>query len=172
LGTQRFVLRTLLDRARTTRLQAQEAAGDKAYRVADLLADLRQGIFAELNASAKVEPLRRNLQRAYLAQLDERLNAATGPVLPAGLTGVTFPFGNPLDDTRGAVRGELKALATLFAARAAKAGDHSQKAHLEDLRDLALKALDPKVAPNLPPAPMPFRSGFSEEDCWPEYTRP
>jgi len=173
LGTQRYVLRTLLDRARTSRLQAQEtAAADKAYRVADLLADLRTGVFTEVSAGTKVEPLRRNLQRAYLAQLDERLNASTGPAMPAVFTGVVFPFGSPMDDTRAAVRGELRSLATLFGTRAAAAGDRVQKAHLEDLRDLALRALDPKVAPNLPPAQMPFRSGFSEEACWPDYRQP
>ena len=119
-----------------------------------------------------MEPLRRNLQRAYIAQLDERLNASTGPALPAVFTGVVFPFGTPMDDTRAAVRGELKTLAALFTARASSAGDRLQKAHLEDLRDLALRALDPKVAPNLPPAPSPFRSGFSEENCWPDYRQP
>jgi hypothetical protein len=173
VGTQRYVLRALLDRARTSRLQAQEtAAGDKAYRVADLLTDLHAGIFAELTAGTKVEPLRRNLQRAYLAQLDERLNANPGPAMPTGFSGVSFPFGNPMDDTRGAVRGELRSLATLFSTRAATTGDRIQKAHLEELRDLALRALDPKVAPNLPPVQMPFRSGFSEADCWPPYPQP
>ncbi len=173
LSTQRFVLRSLLDRARTSRLQAQEtAAGDKAYRVADLLADLRSGIFTEVAAGARVEPLRRNLQRTYLAQLDERLNASTGPALPVGFTGVTFPFGNAMDDTRAVVRGELKGLASLFKAKAALAGERTQKAHLEELHDLALRALDPKVAPNLAPAQMPFRSGFSEADCWPSYPQP
>lgn len=172
LGTQRYVLRTLLDRARTSRLQAQEiAGGDKAYRVADLLTDLRSGIYSEVIAGTKVEPLRRNLQRAYLAQLDERLNAGTGPALPPTLTGVAYPFGNAMDDTRAVVRGELRGLATLFAAKAATASDRTQKAHLEDLRDLALKAVDPKVAPNLPPAQSPFRSGFAEDTCWPDYTQ-
>jgi hypothetical protein len=122
LATQRFALRALLDRARTSRLQAQEtAAGDPAYRVADLLADLRSGIFTEVSKGAKVEPLRRNLQRAYLAQLDERLNASAGSALPSSYTGVLFPFGLPVDDTRAVVRGELKALATLFKAKAALA---------------------------------------------------
>ncbi|GLH73840.1 glutaminyl-tRNA synthetase [Geothrix limicola] len=172
LNAQRYVLRALLDRARTTRLQTQEiAAGDKAYRVADLLADLRAGIYTEVLSGAKVDPLRRNLQRAYLAQLDERLNAGTGPALPAAFTGVTMPFGNPMDDTRATVRGELKALAALFSAKATAAADRTQKAHLEDLRDLALKAVDPKVAPNLPPAMSPFRSGFSEDNCWPDFTQ-
>ncbi|HEX7554050.1 MAG TPA: protein-L-isoaspartate O-methyltransferase [Geothrix sp.] len=109
---------------------------------------------------------------AALAQLDDRLNANTGSALPSNYTGVTFPFGNAMDDTRAVVRGELKALATLFKAKAALLGDRTQKAHLEELHDLALRALDPKVAPNLPPALSPFRSGFSEADCWPSYPQP
>ena len=174
LSAQRFVLRTLLDRGRTSRLQAQEvAAADKAYRVADLLGDLRAGIFTELQGPAtKVEPLRRNLQRAYLAQLDERLNANPAALLMAGPGGAAFPFGNPMDDPRALVRGELKSLATLFIAKAAATSDRGQKAHLEDLRDLALKALDPKVAPNMPPTPMPFRAGATEDNCWPELIQP
>ena len=172
LGAQRFVLRALLDRARTSRLQAQEAAaGESAYRLADLLNDLRTGIFSEVSAGTKASPLRRNLHRAYLAQLDDRLNAGTGPAMPAAFTGVTFPFGNSLDDTRSAVRAELKALAALFASKAVTTGDRAQKAHLEDLSAIALRALDPKVAPNLPPAQSPFRSGFSEDNCWPDYTK-
>jgi len=171
LATQRSLLRSLLDRARTSRLQAQEiAAGDKAYRVTDLLTDLRAGIFSELSTGTKVEPLRRNLQRAYLAALDERLNAVTGPAFPRAFTGVTFPFGNPMDDTRSVVRAELSSLAALFAAKAAHAAG-PQRAHLEDLRALALKAMDPKVAPNLPPAMSPFRSGLTEDSCWPDYTQ-
>jgi hypothetical protein len=172
LASQRYILRLLFDRARTSRLQAQEAAsGDKAYRLADLLADLRSGIFTEVASGAKVEPYRRNLQRAYLEQLHERLNGPTGPALPAALTGVAFPYGNPLDDTKALVRGELRSLATLFGAKAAATADRTQKAHLEDLKDFALRALDPKLAPNLPPAPMPMRPGFTEDDCWPDDTQ-
>jgi hypothetical protein len=169
LAAQRFVLRGLLDRARTSRLQAQEIQfGDKAYRLSDLLGDLRSGIFTELSSGAKVEPLRRNLQRAYLEQLHERLYAATAPALPVQFTGVTQPFGLPQDDTKAAIRGELKSLATLFGTKAAGTADKFQKAHLEDLRDLALRALDPKVAPALAPVGMPFRPGFTEDRCWPD----
>ncbi len=168
LNAQRAVLRSLLDRARTSRLQAQEmASGDKAYRVGDLLADLRGGIFTELTAGTKVEPYRRNLQRAYLEQLNERLNATAGPSLPGSLTGVNYPLGLPQDDTRAAVRAELKGLQALFAAKARTSADPALRAHLDDLRDLASRALDPKVAQSLPPALPALRPGFVEESCWP-----
>jgi hypothetical protein len=169
LNVQRAAIRSLLDRARTSRLQAQEmAAGDKAYRVTDLFSDLRSGIFSELQTGAKVEPLRRNLQRAYLEQLNERLNGTVVALPPNPFSRVAFPVGIAQDDTRSAVRAELRSLQSLFASKAAAAADKTQKAHLEDLRDFAAKVLDPKVAPTLAPAVPSMRPGIQEDSCWPD----
>lgn len=154
LAQQRGVLRVLLDRNRTARLQAQEAVlGERAYRVDELLADLRAGVFGELASGARIAPPRRNLQRAYVELLAERLN---GPGLPG-------------DDAKAAVRSELKELKTLFGTRAAAARDRVQKAHLEALADASAKALDPKVA-DMPAAPLPFfpRALADDQRCWPD----
>jgi len=153
LAQQRTVLRALLERGRTARLQAQEAAlGDKAYRVDELLADLRSGVFGELSSGARVAPPRRNLQRAYVELLAERLN---GPGLPG-------------DDAKAAIRSELKELKTLFSSRAAAARDRVQKSHLEALADSSAKALDPKVAePASPLFPFFPRALVDELQCWP-----
>jgi hypothetical protein len=164
LNAQRSALRNLLDRGRTLRLQEQESLlGDQAYKLTELLSDLRGGVFTELNApSAKVEPLRRNLQRAYLELLDERLNRP-GPSLPAQLAAF-FPVPPSLpDDTRGALRAELKALQGLAAK---PSGDKATKAHLEDLRDQIAKILDPKLATAAPATSTVFRMGL-DEGCWP-----
>jgi hypothetical protein len=152
LNSQRQVLRGLLERSRTARLQAHEALlGDKAYRVDELLADLRGGVFGELNSSARVQPLRRNLQRAYLEILNERLNTP-GPAT---------------DDAKAAVRAELKSLNKLFAAKASGAGDRVQKAHLDAMLDYTAKSLDPKLAETLSlPAQLP-RPAIDETSCWP-----
>jgi hypothetical protein len=165
LSAQRRSLRILLqDRARTNRLQEHEALlGDKAYRLQDLLADLRAGVFSELSApGARIDTYRRNLQRAFLEVMDDRLNQAAAP-LPA-----VFGPGIPVipDDARGAVTAELKAIQSLAAARAAAAGDKATRAHLEDLKAQIARILDPRL-PH-PPAPpqMPVRNAL---DCWPEY---
>jgi Met-zincin/Domain of unknown function (DUF5117)/Domain of unknown function (DUF5118) len=155
LNSQRSLLRGLLERNRTARLQAHETAlGDKAYRLDELLADLRGGVFGELARGTPVAPQRRNLQRGYLEVLSERLNA---PGTAAG------------DDAKAVVRAEMNGLKTLFAAKARAAGDRVQKAHLEALLDYATKALDPKLAEPMAPAlPLP-RPAFDDTHCWPDH---
>lgn len=153
LASQRQMLRGLLDRTRTTRLLAQEASGGgQAYRLDELLADLRSGVFGELNRGAKVAPLRRNLQRGYLEALAERLNAP-GPA--------TY------DDAKAAVRAELVDLKTLFAAKARTSGDRVQRAHLEALADYSGKALDPKLAELTTATPLTTRPAIDDTQCWP-----
>ena len=79
------------------RLVEQEALdGAAAYRALDFLADVRKGIWSEFyNGTAiKVDPYRRNLQRAYVETLADRINGRLAAV----------------DDTRAFFRGELKAL--------------------------------------------------------------
>jgi hypothetical protein len=155
LAQQRQLLRALLDRTRTTRLQAQSAlGGDKAYRLDDMLADLRGGVFAELGRGAPVAPLRRNLQRAYLEVLSERLNGA-GP--------------SANDDAKPAVRAELVELKALFAARSRGATDRLQRAHLLALADYSDKALDPKLADPVITSSGAQRPTIDEEGCWPSY---
>lgn len=156
LAHQRLLLRSLLDRARTARLQQQEqqagAQTGQAYRVDELLADLRAGLFGELQSGADVAPLRRNLQRAYVELLSERLN---GPGLPG-------------DDAKAVVRAELKDLVALFTRKASAARPRAQRAHLEALADAATKALDPKLPEVTASAAMtPPRLLDDVEACWP-----
>jgi hypothetical protein len=153
LNSQRQLLRSLLDRNRTGRLQAQESLlGEQAYRLDQMLVDLRQGVFTEVATGATVQPPRRNLQRAYLELLAERMNAP-GPAT---------------DDAKAVVRAELKDLKTLFAAKAGSFRGRAQKAHLQALADYADKALDPKLAE--PVLGLQPRPAIDETSCWPSYT--
>jgi hypothetical protein len=169
LGAQRATLRALLDRGRTLRLQEHEAAlGDQAYKLMDLLGDLRGGIFSELGAAApKVEPARRNLQRAYLDLVEERLNSPA-PVIPPQLAAFIQVAPNLPDDTRGALRAELKALQAQAAAKAAASPDRATRAHLQDLKDQIAKILDPKGGTAPAAAAATARRAVHEDSCWPE----
>ncbi len=162
--SQRRVLSTLLGTARLQRLIEQEALdGAAAYRPADFLADVRRGIWNELDAaSVRIDAYRRNLQRAYLDLVNERLNGRQ-PVA---------------DDQRAFYRGELRALDRSLAAALPKAADRETRWHLQDARDQIARALDPKV---LPPAPSPGAQGGpggppgaddgerEAAGCWPDY---
>ena len=126
--------------------------GEKSYAIGQLLADLRSGIFTELSGAApKVDPYRRNLQRAYLELLGNLLNQPALPSMAAGGLGMTVLMVNTSDDCRGAVRAELKTL----------------QAHLEDLKDQITRVLDPKFQAAQPSAASATPSRRVEETCWP-----
>ena len=167
-AAQQRVLNSLLSNARMGRLIEQEALdGTAAYRPADFLRDVQQGIWQELDAAGPVRigPFRRNLQRVYLDLLFEKLN---------GRAPVT-------DDYRGLIRAELRDLrAKLMTAAKTPATDKTILAHLEDARDQIDKALDPKFQPPAPAAtggPFGFTSGTGADSfeqlnrlsCWPDY---
>lgn len=166
LTAQRGVLGTLLDRARLTRLEEQESLlGDKAYPIGQLLPDLRGGIFTELQRpGTRVDPYRRNLQRAYLELLGNLLNQAPAPSLAMGGLGMSLLPVNTSDDSRGAVRAELKAIQALTVR---PTQDKTTKAHLDDLKDQIARILDPKFAqtPQGPVGVAPVRR--LGDTCWP-----
>ena len=91
LGLQQAMLSNVLGQGRTARLQEHEAIlGAKAYTIAELLSDLRAGIFGEFAAEAvKVDPYRRNLQRAFITVLGTRLNPP--PAAAAGMGAASPP---------------------------------------------------------------------------------
>ena len=145
--------------------------GAGAYKPAEFLEDVRTGIWRELDApSVRIDAYRRNLQRAYLELLSEKLN---------GRAPVT-------DEQRPFLRGELRALNLTITRAMAHATDRTTRLHLEDAKDQIAKALDPKFAAPAPAATLQFqqggRRGFDDQPegydptdpnaplfCWPDY---
>lgn len=157
---QQRVMSSLLSPARISRMIEQEAIdGATAYAPADLLGDLRKGVFSELSArQVRIDAFRRNTQRLFLDQLGERLNART-------LAG---------DDTRALIRAELRGLMGELDSTLPRTADRVSRAHISDLRDQIEKTLDPKF---LPPQPAPTAAGSARPsletlldlDCWTDY---
>jgi hypothetical protein len=163
---QTRVLTNLMSPTRFTRLIEQESI-DKvnAYRAVDFMADVRKGVFSELDkAPVAIGATRRGLQRAYVELMNEKLNGRA-PVA---------------DDSRAFIRGELKALSAQIAAALSRTADRATRLHLEDARDQIAKALDPKFQPAAPAAAgAAARPGLADEleswplagqmSCWPDY---
>jgi len=173
---QRQILSTLLTPTRIGRLVEHQAVdGKNAYAAIDYLAELRKGIWKEIDAPGpvKVDTFRRNLQRAYVELIDERLNRATATPAAAAATGPAVAT----DEVRPLLRGELKTLSATITAALPRAADRTTRLHLEDIKDQIAKVLDPKFAPPSPAASAPAggRGGFGEDDwlhpktCWPDY---
>ncbi len=137
-SNQQGILNTLLQPVRLQRMIEQEALdGPAAYRPVDFLADLRKGLWGELDApQVSIDPYRRNLQRAHLDLIADRLNGRA-PVN---------------DDQRAYYRGELRSLDAGIRAAIPKAANRPTRLHLEDSRDQISKILDPKFALPAPAA--------------------
>ncbi len=166
-NAQNSVLTTLLGSNRFARLVEQEAIdGASAYSPADFLADVRKGVWKELDAPhVQIDAYRRNLQHAYLDLINTKLNSA---ITPAGGFGITAMS----PDERPLYRAELKSLVAAIGSALAKTTDRETKAHLEGTRDQIAKILDPRFAP---PANTTggggrlFTEQFDLNNCWPDY---
>ncbi len=158
-ASQQAVLISLLADARIARLVEQEALdGAAAYRPTEFLADVRRGVWGELSATAvQIDPYRRNLQRAYLTVMGDKLNgrqASTG-------------------DGRPLARGELRAIALAAQGAIARAADGTTRAHLQDVRDQIAKILDPRFAPPVLPAAVIAVPALDDPEwCWLDYAIP
>ncbi|HAL54898.1 MAG TPA: zinc-dependent metalloprotease, partial [Bacteroidetes bacterium] len=119
--------------------------GTKLYTLGEMLSDLRQGVWSELNAaSVKTDIYRRNLQRTYIETFGNKLNPPPFTP-PTGLPpGFSFPPPTPLaGEARALIRTELLDLDAMIARSISKAADRETKAHLQDSRDQISKILYP-----------------------------
>jgi len=161
IGTQQGrVLAQLMSEPRLNRMVEYEALGNgaRAYSVADLLEDLREGVWSELaRSSVRIDVYRRNLQRHYLAAADRYL----APTNPSSVT-----------DARPTVRSELQELRRAVRQARSRAGDSMTRLHLQDVEVEIDRILDPRAT--RPSSPMsgpagPFRIPFPlpfDPDGW------
>jgi hypothetical protein len=158
-SSQQRVLGALLTSARLARLVEQEAVdGATVYRPTEFLADVRRGIWSEIygTGAPQVDAYRRNLQRAYVGTLADRVN---GPQAAA-------------DDARALFRGELKTLEGELESALVRATDRTTTLHLEDVRMQIRRALDP-TAHAAPASPRTTTDQFDVTvdpvSCWIDY---
>ncbi|HSC28729.1 MAG TPA: zinc-dependent metalloprotease [Vicinamibacterales bacterium] len=161
-SSQQRVLNSLLSSPRLLRLVEQEMLdGAQAYRPLDFLADVRRGVWSEIydGQPAQVDAFRRNLQRAYVETLAERVNGRQAA----------------LDDARAFFRGELKILDADLQTALARTTDPETRMHIDDVRGQIARALDPAVqeaaaaARTTTDALDVFDVTVAPDSCWPDY---
>lgn len=130
---QSRVLANLISEPRVERLIEQEAANSRtAYAPSEFLADVRKGVWSELDAmKVHIDPFRANVQYAYLDLLTAKIDGRQ-----------QVP-----DIQRSLIRSELKSLSADVVRALPRALDRETRAHLEDTRDQIARALDPKFIP-------------------------
>ncbi|HEX7018538.1 MAG TPA: zinc-dependent metalloprotease [Gemmatimonadaceae bacterium] len=147
-NAQNRVLTAVFNDQRMNRLLEGEALakGGSVYTLANMLDDVRSGIWSELSSrSPRIDAYRRQLQNNYLTQIDHKLNpAATG-----GTPTPAFGFGGrpaePLmEDAKSELRGELITLQSEIRAALPRAGDRETKLHLQGADHRISEILEPK----------------------------
>jgi hypothetical protein len=130
---QAAILTSLLQNQRLDRMSEQLTidGATVAYSPLQFLADLRAGVWSELGKpGTPVTIYRRNLQRAFLDNMDQKLNSASGPSA----------------EIRMLVKGELRALDRQLETAIATGGlDENVRRHFVDARDEIATILDPRV---------------------------
>jgi hypothetical protein len=144
---QAAVLNALFQDARLSRLADQQATlpAGQAYTLADLFGDVRRGVFAEYRATPVVDGYRRNLQRAFVEQMDRLLN--TPPVAPPGpfqgFPGFEPPPPRP-GDAQALARLELQELVVVLRGGQLRVIDRATRAHVAQLLARIDQILNPK----------------------------
>ncbi len=151
-SAQAGILSSLLQNQRLIRMAEYDArarAGD-GYSIPEMLSDLRYGLFSELRGGTKIDIYRRALQRAYVENLNAKLNPPAPSAAAAGRGGRGGRGGAPqldpkLSDLYPSVRAELVALDAELKAAEGRTTDRMSKAHIADLRHRIADALKGKA---------------------------
>ncbi len=146
LQGQRSVLAQLMSADKVARLQDAASINPGAYTLDRLVHDVQTGVWSELTSpSPKVDPYRRNLQRAYLEFVQARLRAEDASATPS--------------DLRAVATGNLRELRATIGRALLKTTDESTKNHLMDARTTIDRILTPPVVVTETAAPAVLPTG-------------
>ena len=145
---QTNVLKSLLEKGRLYRLITSTTRyGNATYSLHDMMEDTRKGIFAELTSKKATDVYRRNLQKAYVAQLEDIIHPDAG-ANAAAAAAASFRMGPSIDventDVVSEAKAQLKKLASNIQANKGGFTDANTVNHFDDLQDRIKHILDPK----------------------------
>ncbi len=120
LGLQNYALGLLFNAARLNRMMENETLnGMAAYSAASLFDETRKSVFSELGTGRRIDPFRRNLQRAYIDKMSDLMS----------LSGDQYEY----SDIKALAGGNLEAIEELLEKGRRKQKDSLSKMHVEDL---------------------------------------
>ena len=109
-----------------------------------MFSDLKKGIWSELSSQKAISVYRRNLQKSYVAMLNNLLNPPANNGLRAVGGFGAPPVNTDISDIKSVVRAHLVSLKRDVNVAAASIADPMSKYHLQDVANRIAKILDPK----------------------------
>lgn len=145
-STQVRLLNRVMDYSRLARMIENETMnGRQAYTVLEMFEDLRGSIFEPASRGRAVDTYQRNLQRAYVEQLEELMTGEQSRMggFAAQFFGYT-PINVSQSDIRPLARGELKTIQSLARRGLNSTRDKLTRYHYDELIARIENMLDPK----------------------------
>lgn len=145
-SVQERYLNNILSLGKMSRMIENETLnGDDAYKLTDMMRDMRNGIWSELTRGRSIDTYRRNLQRAHVDRLAELMTAKDQQKLPdfGGYRKSTVVTVSQ-SDIPAVVRAELKTIQRNARNAVGRTSDSMSKVHLRDIVDRIDNILDPK----------------------------
>jgi hypothetical protein len=144
-GMQSRTLNRVLSLGKMARIMENEALnGNKAYKILDVMRDLRNGIWTELRSGKTIDVYRRNLQRAHIDRLAYLMTAKNQRKFRGSRYVKTSALNTSQSDLRAVVRAELNTLKRQIRNAIGRTGDSMSKIHLRDAVERIDMILDPK----------------------------
>lgn len=143
-STQARTLNNILSLGKMARMIENETMnGNDAYKLLDMMRDLRNGVWSELRSGRTIDTYRRNLQRAHIDRLAYLMTAPN----QSGRTFSPYIKATALNtsqsDVRAVVRAELNTLQRNAKAAAGRTSDQMSKVHLRDIVERIDAILNP-----------------------------
>jgi hypothetical protein len=145
-GVQQNVVSRLLSPGTLSKLDLAEAAkGNAAYTSAEMISDLKRGIWSELASHKAIDPQRRMLQKGYVDALIGIVAPAPAPAAPQGMPGMQQAGGGAkISDAYSLLKGHARSLLAEIKAAASAAPNQTTRLHLQDVAGRLSDALDKK----------------------------
>ena len=141
---QAGTLNNLLQVGRMARLIEHETLyGSEAYPLAEMMYDLRRGIWSELRTGASIDTYRRNLQKAHIDRLEFLMTAENQRGSTRGW-GWRTSVNTSQSDIRSMARAELNRLKTDISNGLKRNPRGMSRYHLQDALERINTILDPK----------------------------
>ncbi|NHF61435.1 zinc-dependent metalloprotease [Flavobacteriaceae bacterium TP-CH-4] len=138
-------LNRMLSLGKMARLIENETANEsEAYRLLDMMRDLRNGIWSELRNGKTIDTYRRNLQKAHIDRLEYLMTAENQKKKPEfGGYQKSTVVNTSQSDIRSVVRAELNILRGTIRSAIGRTSDSMSKYHLQDAAERITAILEP-----------------------------
>jgi hypothetical protein len=139
-------LNNILSLGKMARMIENETANGKdAYSLLNLMDDLRNGIWSELQTGKAIDTYRRNLQKAHMDRLAYLMTAKDQKKIPdSGGYRKSTAVTTSQSDIRSLARAELKRIQRNARNAIAKTSDRMSRYHLEDIAQRVDHILNPQ----------------------------